>query len=84
MVYLDQKMIADNSALVRTHILRQSVKISIDYSMQSKTGARRIYDVSVEGVGLISNYRNQFNDILLKESPYQLIARLKSKSESTT
>ena len=38
-----------------------------------------IYDVEVEGVSLISNYRSQFNEILLGESPEVLIEKLRKK-----
>jgi phospholipid transport system substrate-binding protein len=39
----------------------------------------KIYDVVIEGVSLVKNYRIQFNSILRKEKPAQLIDRLKKK-----
>ena len=39
----------------------------------------RIYDITIEGVSMIKNYRSQFKEILTKESPAQLIERLKEK-----
>jgi phospholipid transport system substrate-binding protein len=44
-----------------------------------KNDAWRIYDVLVENVGLNSNYREQFNEILTKESPDQLIAKVEAR-----
>jgi phospholipid transport system substrate-binding protein len=41
----------------------------------------RVYDVNVEGVSLIKNYRTQFDQILSKETPTQLIERLKKKND---
>ena len=40
-----------------------------------------LYDVNIEGVSLIKNYRSQFNQILSKDSPTYLIDRLKGKIE---
>jgi len=43
-------------------------------------GAWRIYDVVIEGVSLVANYRSQFNDILSKDSPNVLIERVRSQN----
>ena len=51
----------------------------MDYSLKKMGDGWRIYDVKVEGVSLVKNYRTQFNDILRKEKPTQLIERLKTK-----
>ena len=41
----------------------------------------RAYDVKVEGVSLVKNYRAQFNQILLNHTPAYLIDRVKKKVE---
>jgi phospholipid transport system substrate-binding protein len=66
-------------AIVKTSIIDDQNKIPVDYSLKKKGDNWRVYDVKVEGVSLIKNYRTQFNDILQKESPDQLIERLKTK-----
>ena len=66
-------------AIVKTFIVGDRNKIPVDYSLKNKNGQWVVYDVKVEGVSLIKNYRTQFNDILRKESPDQLIDRLKAK-----
>ena len=66
-------------AIVKTFIVSDQNKIPVDYSLKKKGGDWFVYDVKVEGVSLIKNYRTQFNDILRKESPDQLIERLKAK-----
>ena len=66
-------------AIVKTSIVSNQNKIPVDYSLKKKGDQWRVYDVKVEGVSLIKNYRTQFNDILRKESPDQLIERLKAK-----
>ena len=66
-------------AIVKTFIVDDQTKIPVDYSLKKKNDQWRVYDVKVEGVSLVKNYRTQFNDILRKEKPAELIERLKSK-----
>jgi phospholipid transport system substrate-binding protein len=66
-------------AVVSTLILRDGIETPIDYSMRLQDGKWSVYDIKVEKVSLIQNYREQFDDILFKESPEQLIKRLKDK-----
>jgi phospholipid transport system substrate-binding protein len=80
-VFLGQEMVADGKALVTTKIQRQPSDISVDYSMLLVDNQWRVYDVNIEGISLIKNYRTQFDQILTKESPAQLIERLKKKVE---
>jgi phospholipid transport system substrate-binding protein len=80
-IFLGQEMVADGKALVTTKIQRQPSDISVDYSMLLVDNQWRVYDVNIEGVSLIKNYRSQFDQILVKESPTQLIERLKKKVE---
>jgi phospholipid transport system substrate-binding protein len=79
-VYGDEKIVDDKWALVRTKIKREALEIPVDYKMKLINGHWKIYDVVVEGVSLVKNYRTQFNTILKKETPAQLIERLKKKS----
>jgi phospholipid transport system substrate-binding protein len=80
-VFLGQETVADGKALVKTRVERQPSDISVDYSMLFADNNWRVYDVNIEGVSLIKNYRTQFDQILGKESPAQLIERLKKKVE---
>jgi phospholipid transport system substrate-binding protein len=66
-------------AIVKTFIISNSNKIPVDYSMMKTNGKWLIYDIKVEGVSLVKNYRTQFKEILSKETPEQLIDRLKQK-----
>ncbi len=66
-------------AVVKTFIVSSRNRIPVDYSLIQKNGAWRVYDVKVEGVSLVKNYRSQFKEILSKETPDELIERLKKK-----
>jgi phospholipid transport system substrate-binding protein len=69
-----------DEATVRTRVLTQEKSdIPIDYRMRRKNGRWVIYDVSIEGVSLIANYRTQFNRVIQTESYDALVARLRSK-----
>jgi phospholipid transport system substrate-binding protein len=60
----------DGKALVRTMIKTMSgTQVSVDYRVMKEARGWMVYDVIIEGVSLINNYRNQFNDMLSKE-PY--------------
>ena len=73
-----------NEATVKTLIAapKQSTDIPVDYRMHLKSGRWVVYDVIIEGVSLVSNYRTQFNKIIQTESYDALVQRLRAK-EST-
>ncbi|RPH51895.1 MAG: ABC transporter substrate-binding protein [Desulfobacteraceae bacterium] len=77
--YLGQEKVSDTKAVVKTKIIREKGEIPVDYSMRFKNDSWKVYDVHVEGVSLVQNYRSQFNEILSKDSPDELIKRLEKK-----
>lgn len=80
--YLKEKIDKKGRATVKTVIVRESVEVPIDYKMWKKSEKWRIFDVKVEGVSLVKNYRTQFSKILFKETPDQLIERIKNKNQN--
>jgi len=58
----------------------QTSKIPIEYRLQLKDGKWRAYDVVIEGVDLVNNYRSQFSSILANSSFDDLVNRLKGKN----
>ena len=77
--YRGQDLMTEKRAIVKTVLKRKDVEVPIDYKMRLNNGMWRVYDLNIEGVSLIKNYRTQFQQILMKEDPAQLIARLKKK-----
>ncbi|HHT9129798.1 MAG TPA: MlaC/ttg2D family ABC transporter substrate-binding protein, partial [Candidatus Brocadiaceae bacterium] len=53
-------------------ITNKGTEVSVNYQLVSNHGKWRIYDVVIEGVSLVNNYRSQFNSILLKSSYEEL------------
>ncbi len=79
-IYLDQLLHGDDYAEVRTQLVRETIEIPVNYRMlKDQNGQWKVYDIIVEGVSLVKNYRTQFADILKKETPAQLIQRLSQK-----
>ena len=68
-------------AEVRTEIDTGKSQVPIDYKMESGGGEWRVYDVVVEGTGLVSNYREQFKRILRKESFEALSKTIRDKAD---
>ena len=78
--FLSEEVLSPTKARVKTKIIREVDSIPVDYSVRPVDGAWKIYDVNIEGVSLVANYRTQFNDILSKDSPDVLIERVRSQN----
>ena len=69
-------------ATVSTRILtKQGTEIPVDYRMLRRGDRWLVYDFSVEGVSLISNYRTQFNKIIQTSSYGELVKKMRTKQE---
>lgn len=69
-------------AIVRAKILRrQGAEVPVEARMLRRGDRWYIYDLSVEGISLINNYRSQFNAIIQKSSYEQLVQRLRASRE---
>lgn len=70
-----------DNMLVRTVIIdSEGEESSIDYQMMTKDSKWLIYDVIIENIGLVSNYRSEFAGIIKKEEFNGLLVRLREKS----
>jgi phospholipid transport system substrate-binding protein len=58
---------------------KQNTEIPVVYKLRSKDGKWWVYDIIIEGVSLVNNYRTQFNDILARSSYDGLVKKLKEK-----
>jgi len=68
-------------ALVKTIVEHDDQKFSINYRLRLKKDRWRVYDVIVENIGLVSNYRSEFAGIVRKEKMEGLLTRLRKKNE---
>jgi phospholipid transport system substrate-binding protein len=69
-------------AIVRTRIVtKQEIEIPVDYRMFLNNGRWAVYDVSIEGISLIGNYRTQFNSVINRSGYPDLVAKLRAKAD---
>ena len=77
-----KEVITDKKAQVNTRIITEKIEIPIDYRLyQEKDGSWMVYDLIIEGVSLVGNYRSQFDEILQRDNYQKLIEELKKKIE---
>jgi len=80
-VYGDESIEGDY-AVVKTKIITSAnVEVPIDYKLFKKSPKWVAYDVVIEGVSLVNNYRTQFNKIIRSQSYEELVKRLRAKQE---
>ena len=72
-----------DQATVRTRLVtKQGTDIPVDYRMHRVPGDRWLtYDVSIEGVSLVANYRAQFNKIIQTSGYASLVKKLAAKEQ---
>jgi len=79
--YLSER-IEGNYAEVRTELRSSKVEIPMDYRLFSKEGRWHAYDIIVDGVSLVKNYRSQFEKIIYTSSYQELVRRLRERTVS--
>jgi phospholipid transport system substrate-binding protein len=80
-VYAGETMEGDQATVKTKLITKSNTEIPIDYRMQKEGDRWRAYDVVIEGVSLVSNYRTQFNKIIQQSGYGELMNKLKAKQE---
>ena len=78
-VFSREVELSSDQAEVQTKIVTSSREIPIFYRVIRKDRVWKVYDVVVENVSLVQNYRSQFNSILANRTPDQLIEILRKK-----
>ena len=74
--------VSGDLATVSTKIItNKGVEVPLEYRMHQRADRWLVYDVIVEGVSLVSNYRTQFNTIIQTASYAELVSRLRARVE---
>ena len=87
LAYSDQKVIFDKESMLKKGraevqsylVTSDGNKIPLFYRLTDKSGSWKVYDIIIEGVSMVKNYRTQFRQILSKNSPDKLIEILRDK-----
>ena len=77
--FLRVKMKNAKRAVVYTKIITKTADIPINYKLALKNGQWLIYDVVIEEVSLISNYRSSYKDIIKKSGIDSLLSQMEKK-----
>jgi len=87
LAYSDQKVLFEKETMlkkgraeVQSYLqTADGKKIPLFYRLTDKSGSWKVYDVIIEGVSMVKNYRTQFRQIIAKDSPEKLIEILRNK-----
>jgi len=81
-LYTDEKVVYDAPVQegikiqIPTSVISKNHRIAMMYKLYKSSNGWKIYDISIEGVSLISTYRSQFYDILSKGTIDDLLLKL--------
>ena len=76
-----REQLAQDQAEVDSKIItKKGREVTVNYKLRSAGGDWKVYDVVIENVSLVNNYRSQFNRILAKATFNELLKKLEAKS----
>ncbi len=70
--YLNERREAEY-AEVRTVVPSYKAEIALDYRLMNNDGGWRVYDMVLDGVSMVDNYREQFSRIIKQSSSFQIL-----------
>jgi len=77
--YLTER-IEGSYAEVRTEWRSDKTTLPMDYRLMVKDGRWSAYDIIIDGVSLVSNYRSQFQKVIRESSYEELVNKLRERS----
>jgi phospholipid transport system substrate-binding protein len=80
-VYLKETLDGDHAELKSKVVTAKRDEFTLDYRMTNQNGKWMVYDVVIEGVSLVSNYRTQFNKIITSNGYPELVKKLQTKTD---
>ena len=81
MVTVESEQVEAPRAVVKTTVVSKGDTFPIDYKLMLQGGSWQVYDVVIENIGLVANYRNEFSGIIRKDKFSGLMERLRKKVE---
>lgn len=80
-IYIKDIVDADHAEIKSKVVTANRDEFTLDYRLSRQGDKWMVYDVVIEGVSLVSNYRSQFNKIITANGYDKLVKKLQSKSE---
>jgi phospholipid transport system substrate-binding protein len=81
MVKVESEQVESPRAVVKTVVISKGDTFPIDYKLMNANQSWQVYDVVIENIGLVANYRNEFSGIIRKDKFSGLMDRLRKKIE---
>jgi phospholipid transport system substrate-binding protein len=79
--YVGERIDGDTASVSTRIVTKSGTEVPVDYRMLKKADRWLVYDVNIEGVSLVSNYRTQFNKIIQTGSYNDLVQKLRAKHD---
>lgn len=79
--YLKEEIDQDHATVYTEIASKRDLPAAVEYRMLHKDNNWKVYDIVIEGVSLVNNYRTQFNTIIMKDSYAGLIKQMRLKVE---
>ena len=80
-LYTGERIDGDTASVTTKIVTKNGTEVPVEYRLLRRAERWLVYDVSIEGVSLVSNYRTQFNKIITTSSFQELIKKMKTKQE---
>ncbi len=80
-IVFQKELVKKNKAIVNSAFIKNDIETPILYRLKKKKQQWMVYDVVIEGVSLVRNYRTQFDQIMNKEGFEFLLKKLEEKNE---
>src|SRR5207249_10911469 len=82
--YTGERVDSDQASVATRIITKNGTDVPIDYRLFKRGDRWLVYDVNIEGVSLVSNYRTQFNKIIQTASYNDLVQKMRTKQDELT
>jgi phospholipid transport system substrate-binding protein len=73
---------ADRFAQVRTNLIGPKIDTSLDFRLENQSGKWLVYDVVIDGVSIVRNYRTQFSRIIRDNTYAGLVEKMKQRAHT--
>ena len=80
-VYVGEALDGEQATVRTKTTTKQGTEIPVDYRMLTRGDKWLVYDVIIEGVSLVGNYRAQFNKIITTSSYQELVKKMRTTQE---
>ena len=78
-IQFQNEVIDGNDATVKTKVVSGGDELAIDYHLHAIDGQWKVYDMVIDHISIVNNYRAQFDRVIAKSSVKELLQRMKQQ-----